>query len=125
MPVATPQERNDICAGNSDCILVPMHKFVDPPEEARAEYEIFSELAERFGIKEKFTENRSEEEWLQKIWNETREFALEKGLNLPNWDEFKNSDGKILEDPSPNQVLLADFRQNPTDNPLSTPKWSN
>ena len=121
LPVATPQERNDICAGNSDCILVPMHKFVDPPEEARAEYEIYSELAERFGIKEKFTENRSEEEWLQKIWNETREFALEKGLNLPNWDEFKNSDGKILEDPSPNQVLLADFRQNPTDNPLSTP----
>ena len=121
LPVATPQERNDICAGNSDCILIPMHKFFEPPGEARVEYEIYSELADRFGIKEKFTENRSEIEWLQKIWQETQTFATEHGQNLPDWNEFNKSEGIVLEDPSPNQVLLSDFRENPTENSLPTP----
>ena len=121
LPVATPQERNDICAGNSDCILIPMHKFAEPPGEARVEYDIYGELADRFDMKEKFTENRNEEEWLQKIWRDTEDFASKNGHDLPNWDEFYNSEGIILEDPSPEHVLLASFRQNPDENPLPTP----
>ena len=121
IPVATPQERNDICAGNSDCILTPMHKLVDPPGEARTEYEIYSELAELFGKSEQFTENRSESQWLQKIWKDTQKFAREGGHNLPDWNEFNNSEGIVLEDPSPEQVMLAKFRENPIENKLPTP----
>ena len=121
LPVATPQERNDICAGNSDCILIPMHKFTEPRAEARVEFNIYSQLANLFGIKEAFTENRNENEWLQKIWQDTQESAKNHEYTLPDWDEFNNGEGIILEDPSPDQVLLASFRADPTANPLPTP----
>ena len=49
LPATTTLERNDIGAGRNDRCLIAMHQAVDPPGEARSDYEIFAGLAERLG----------------------------------------------------------------------------
>ena len=64
-------------------IIVYQQKCIEPIGESRSDYEIFTGLAERLGIKEEFTEGRSEEEWIKKIfdWSD-----LPKYISL---EEFK------------------------------------
>jgi biotin/methionine sulfoxide reductase len=121
LPVASAQERNDIGAGRTDNILVPMPKAVEPPGEARTEYEIYSDLSDRFGVRDQFTQGRSEEDWLRWIWEETRKLGAGKGFELPNWESFIA--GNILEfpDPTPDQVFLSPFRDDPDAHPRPTP----
>ncbi|MEM8774041.1 MAG: molybdopterin-dependent oxidoreductase [Pseudomonadota bacterium] len=121
LPVAGPQERSDFGAGRTDNILVPMPKAVEAPGEARVEYAIFDELAKRMGTRDIFTEGRNEEGWLRHLWSQTQEIAVAHGEQLPNWDDFLSGDIVELSDPTPDQVFLADFRDDPKANPRPTP----
>lgn len=121
LPIAAAQERCDFGAGKSDNALVPMQQLTQPPGEARAEYDIYADLAARLGTAEAFTEGRSSEDWLRDIWAKTQSSAAEAGLPLPNWDQFITGDVVHLPDPTPNQVFLEEFRQDPVANPLPTP----
>lgn len=121
LPVAAAQERDDFGAGKSDNALVPMHKLVDPPGDARVEYDIFEDLSARMGSYEQFTEGRTTEGWLHHIWEQTREAGQRNGVALPDWDTFHAGDVIKLPDPSPNQVFLAEFRADPKAHRLQTP----
>ncbi len=121
LPIAAAQERNDLGAGQSDSALVPMPQLVPPAGEARIEYEIFAALAERLGVAEAFTEGRSADDWLRHIWKATQDNAVEAGCELPDWDEFLTGDVIQLPDPSPDQVFLAEYRQDPLAFALPTP----
>lgn len=121
LPVAAPTERNDIGAGHSDNILVPMVKMMEPPGEARTEYAIYSDLAERLGTHEAFTQSRSEEDWLRFIWEETRRNGAKAGVELPDWETFIAGDIVECPDPSPAQIFLADFRADPVKHKRRTP----
>lgn len=121
LPVAAPLERVDFGAGRSDNILVPMPKIVDPPGEARVEYDIYSDLAALLGKREAFTEDLNAEGWLRRIWEETRSASAEQDLSLPDWDVFISGDIIELPDPSPNQVFLSDFRTDPRMHSRPTP----
>lgn len=82
LPACTNLERNDI-AEFSNCgwmnpdtfcgcnhrIIVYQQKCIEPVGESRSDYQIFSDLAERMGIKEEYTENRSEEDWIKKMFD--------------------------------------------------------
>jgi biotin/methionine sulfoxide reductase len=121
LPIAAAQERCDFGAGKSDNALVPMPQLAQPPGEARAEYDIYADLAARLGTAEAFTEGRSSEDWLRDIWAKTQKGAEGAGLALPDWDQFIAGEVLHLPDPSPDQVFLAEFRQDPAANPLPTP----
>ncbi len=121
LPVAAPQERTDFGGGQTDNILVPMPKAVDPPGEARVEYEIYRDLARRLETEEAFTEGRDAEAWLRRMWSETQEAARGIGSPIPDWDAFLVGDIVELSDPAPDQVFLSDFRQDPEANPRQTP----
>lgn len=121
LPVAAAQERTDFGAGKSDNALVPMPQLVAPPGGARAEYDIYADLAGRIGTQDAFTERKTSEGWLREIWDVTRKRALDHDIALPDWDSFIAGDVISLPDPSPNQVFLADFRADPTSHPLPTP----
>lgn len=121
LPVAAAQERRDFGAGKSDNGLIPMHTLTAPPGEARVEYEIYCDLAERMGALETFSEGRTSEEWLEAIWEQTRSAAAGHDQNLPDWESFMSGDVITLPDPSPNQIFLADFRDDPAENALPTP----
>ncbi len=82
LPACTNFERNDICewAGSGGyapndsamCnhrIIVYLKKCIEPLYESRSDYRIFSDLAERLGFKQDFTEGNSEEDWIEKMFN--------------------------------------------------------
>ena len=46
---------------------------------------MLSDLAEKMGVKEKFTEGRTQEEWLRHIYEQSREKLPE----LPTFEEFR------------------------------------
>ena len=113
LPVAAAQERMDFGAGQTDNILVPMPKAVDPPGQARQEYDIYSNLAQRLGTYDAFTEGRDAEGWLRHIWAQTQDAAKANGFGLPDWDRFISGGIVELPDPTPNRVFLSEFRADP------------
>ena len=121
LPVAAAQERNDFGAGKSDDALVPMPALVAPPREARVEYDVYADLSARLGTHDAFTEGKSETEWLTQIWEITRERARDHDIDLPDWETFLAGDVISFPDPSPEQVFLAKFREDPDKNALPTP----
>jgi len=121
LPVTTSLERNDISIKHWDQTISPMHKVIEPIGESKSDYEIFSEIASKLNFKDKFTENKNEDEWLRFIWDEARSKAKEEGFTLPEFDKFwKNGFQEVLF-PKKQTILLEDFRKDPKKNPISTP----
>ena len=121
LPVAASTERMDFGGGQTDNILVPMPKAIEPPGEARVEYEIYSDLATRLGTVQAFTEGRTQEDWLRHMWDETRAVGDAHGTPLPDWDSFIAGDIIELPDPSPDRVFLSEFRDDPMTHKRPTP----
>ncbi len=63
-----------------------MQPIAPPYGEARDDYAIFADLAERLGAREAFTEGRSVRQWLEHLYEPTRTALAEKGLPAPSFD---------------------------------------
>jgi biotin/methionine sulfoxide reductase len=102
-----------------DDYLFWMEKAIDPVGEARNDYDIFSDLAERLGAGDRFTEGRTTDEWLEHIYGT---FHSHHG-EYPNLDELKETG--FFEIPlewiAPPESLLASFRDDPIGAALDTP----
>jgi len=61
------------------------NKLVDPPFECRDEYDWMTEVAAKLGVKEKFTEGRTREQWLHWIVEETQK----NNPGFPGYEDFK------------------------------------
>jgi trimethylamine-N-oxide reductase (cytochrome c) len=126
LPATTSFERNDIEMGGdySRRYIFPMHKVIEPLFEARSDYDIFAAVAERLGVREAFTEGKSEMEWLASIYKGAQRQAAVKRLEMPNFPEFWQS-GTYVEFPvrenAKKWVRHADFREDPLLEPLGTP----
>ena len=59
LPATMTLEREDIGASQTDPLMVAMHRIAEPFGEARDDYAIFADLAERLGAREAFTEGRT------------------------------------------------------------------
>ncbi len=82
LPACTNLERNDI-AEFSNCgwmspdtisscnhrIIIYQQKCIEPIGESWSDYAIFSALAERLGIKQEYTECKTEEDWIKKMFD--------------------------------------------------------
>ena len=113
-PATTYLERNDIVGPNAGNYLLFSNQAVEPWGEARNDYDIFCDLAERLGFGEEFSEGRDQEAWLQ---------VFLKNSDVPNPAEFRRTG--IYMAPDQKRVGLADFIKDPFLNPLSTPseRW--
>ena len=60
LPVTSSLERNDIGGSSRDRYVLAMHQAIAPQHQARNDFDIFADLAERTGYRERFTENRDE-----------------------------------------------------------------
>ncbi len=65
-------------------IVVYQHKCIEPLYESKSDYQIFSDLAERLGIKEEYTEGNSEQDWVEKVFNSS---DLSKYISFENFKE--------------------------------------
>jgi biotin/methionine sulfoxide reductase len=118
----TSIERNDFSAGPTDCFLTPMRKAVEPYEQSRSDFEIFSGLAARFGVASEFTHDRDDMGLIEKMYMETRESAAEAGVTLPDFAEFWNGEQFSVESQLTDRIFdLEKFRENADANALGTP----
>ena len=121
LPCATTLERNDLDATPSDRYYFAMQKAIAPVGEARTEYEIYGALAERLGFRAKFTEGRSEMEWLRHLYDVARQQAAQRHLDLPSFEAFWEAGHVELPLPDDPPVLFEAYRTDPRAHPLKTP----
>jgi molybdopterin guanine dinucleotide-containing S/N-oxide reductase-like protein len=114
LPACTNFERPDIGEwantggythhGSNACnhrVIVYQHKCIEPLYESKSDYRIFTELADRLGFKNDFTEGNSEEDWIRKVFDVsdlpkhlTFEQFKEKGYFIvPQAKHYKSTPG--------------------------------
>ena len=126
MPTTTSYERNDITMTGdySNLNIVPMKQAVKKQFEARDDYQIFSDLAKEFGVFDKYTQNKTDMQWVEEFYTKAYEQAQKMKLPMPTFREFWTKNQPITFDvPYENTqfVRYADFREDPILNPLGTP----
>jgi biotin/methionine sulfoxide reductase len=121
LPATMTLEREDIGGNANDPLLVPMQRIAPPYGEARDDYEIFADLAERLGAREAFTEGRNVRQWLEHLYEPTRKALAESNLPAPSFDEFWASDGLTVPQAPDDGGQLRRFRDDPEDGKLPTP----
>ena len=121
LPATTMLERDDIGSSGRDRYLIAMKKPVAAPGEARDDYAIFADLAQRLGAARAYTENRDVRDWLRHLYESSRERAALWNIELPGFDEFWEQGYFEVPRPAHPQVCLDDFRADPQARPLGTP----
>ncbi len=120
LPCTTPLERNDIAFSPRDPYVVAMSKVTEPVGLSRNDYDILAGIARQMGLKHAFTEGRDEGEWLEWIYQTTRESAGQKGIQLPTYADLKRDGWFKPEPPADPVIMLKAFRDDPVANPVST-----
>lgn len=121
LPACTQWERNDIdvYGSYSSKGLIAMHRLVDPLFQSKPDFQIMSELTQRFGRRDEYTRGMSEMEWIESLYNDCR--AANKGkFEMPEFAEFWEKSVLDFGEGQP-WVRHADFRKDPEINPLGTP----
>jgi biotin/methionine sulfoxide reductase len=121
LPVTSPLERDDIGGASGGASIVAMQKAVDPAAEAKDDFEIFANLAQRFGKWEEFTEELDASQWLETIYRQTKENAQEHGVEMPEFSQFWEQGKFLFPEAKRPHTMLADFRERPDEKPLQTP----
>ena len=99
-----------------EVLLMP--KAVEPAGETKSDYEICAELAGRLGLRDAFTEGRTEREWVEAALSAMRPAYP----GLPALAAFEAGNAGVHAVPVVKPaVAFADFRQDPTGHPLPTP----
>lgn len=121
LPACTQWERNDIdvYGSYSSRGLVAMHRLVDPLFQSKPDFQIMSELTQRFGRREEYTRGMSEMEWIESLYNDCKK-SNEGKFEMPEFNEFWETSVLDFGEGKP-WVRHADFRKDPELNPLGTP----
>lgn len=118
LPDCSTAEQTDIIqqgsAGNLEYTILAS-SAIKPLYDCRPIYDVIADLAERFGVRDKFTEGRTQEEWLRYTLDESRKEIPE----LPSFEELKKMG--VWRREGETTVALKDFREDPVANPLETP----
>jgi anaerobic dimethyl sulfoxide reductase subunit A len=109
-PAATPLEKEDIGAPWAGNYLLYKPQAITPLGQARSDYDILWDLADRLGFGEEYSEGRSAADWVQ-------HFIEQSEISDP--DAFRQSG--IYWGSQQERVGLADFASDPAGLPLSTP----
>ncbi|WP_167647903.1 molybdopterin-dependent oxidoreductase [Mameliella alba] len=122
-PATTPYEREDIGRTNMDDYLFHMPRLIPPVGQARDDYDIFSGLADRCGVGDRFTEGRSADDWIAKLYAEYRDAAADVGIGVPDLDALRERNWIKLpiQSEGPNRTFFAPFREDPDAFRLGTP----
>lgn len=87
----------------------------DAPGECRSSYDVCADIAERFGLREEFTEGRTHDEWVQYLYEQ----GAAEDPDMPSWEEIKEQG--IYKRALEPAIGLKDFREDPAGHPLGTP----
>jgi anaerobic dimethyl sulfoxide reductase subunit A len=110
LPATTFLEREDIVFPAGGNYLLYSNRAVEPQGEARNDYAIFCDLAERMGLGSAFSEGRSEGEWLERFLAESE---------VADVEAFRQTG--IYWGADRARVGLSEFALDPEAHPLDTP----
>jgi len=99
--------------------LILMPKLVEPLDETKSDYRICSELAEKLGFGEQYSQGRDERAWIEWSIEAYREARFPE---VPTLDEFEASNTSVYSVPvTEPSIAFVDFQADPEANPLPTP----
>lgn len=120
LPVSTQFEVYGLEDGwkyGDEVILMP--KVVDQYYECKSDYQICSEVAERLGIKDEYTEGRDERQWID--WA-VKQYQDSRFPDMPNLDKLEKSNKGVYSIPiTKPKIAFEAFRKDPVRNKLNTP----
>lgn len=120
LPDLTTSEQQDFCmdahAGNMAAVIFA-DQAIKPQFECRGIYEICSDIAEKLGVKDQFTEGRTQEEWLRHLYSQT----LANDPTMPSYEDFLKQGIYKRKAPTGHVIAYKAFRDDPEANPLKTP----
>ncbi len=105
-------------AAGSHNYMIAIQKTVKPMWEVRSTYDICADIAGHLGLREQYTEGRTQAQWAEMHYQQIRE----KRPYLPEWSVAKEMgviDQRIATEQQ--SLAFADFRADAEANPLSTP----
>lgn len=91
------------------------NKVIEPLFEGRFEYDWLSEVADRLGLKNEFTQGRTAGQWLESIYNDLRRQETE----LPDYETFKR-EGIYRYRNNPRVIAFEKERKDPDKYPFPT-----
>ncbi|MGT3356809.1 molybdopterin guanine dinucleotide-containing S/N-oxide reductase [Yersinia enterocolitica] len=121
LPVTSSLERNDIGGSSRDRYVLAMHQAIAPQHQARHDFDIFADLAERLGYRDTFTEGRDEMAWIKHIYQECGVAQQPHEVEWPDFETFWQRGHVDLPAPQKEFVFFDAFRADPQVNPLQTP----
>lgn len=86
-----------------------------PPGQCRSSYDVCADIADKFGLKDAFTEGKTHDDWVRELY----EAGAAADGKMPSWDDIVKQ-GVYKRELAP-AIGLAAFRKNPAENPLGTP----
>lgn len=87
----------------------------EAPGECRSSYDVCADLAERFGVRDEFTEGKTHDEWIEELY---KAGAAADG-QMPSWDEILEQG--VYKRPVAPAIGLKAFCEDPEGHPLGTP----
>lgn len=121
LPDTTTAERWDLVP-NEYCgdmaYLIMCEKAIEPLFESRPAYDMAAGIAEKLGIRDKYTEGRTLEEWARHLHENKNRKAVP---DMPSFDDMKTKGVHRYYNPKGLTVALDDFRADPVANKLKTP----
>lgn len=118
LPDVTTSEQMDLAAqgsaGNMGYTIF-CDKAIEPLYDCKPIYEQLTGIAEKLGVKDKFTEGKTQEDWVRWLVEESRKTIPD----LPSFDELRTM-GVWRKKLDP-VIAMKDFRADPVANKLGTP----
>lgn len=97
--------------------LIMCEPAIKPLYESKSGYDICALIADKFGVKDKFTEGRTLEEWTKYLYEENRKAITD----LPDFETFRTKGVHRYYNPDGLTVAMKGFRTDPAANKLETP----
>ena len=87
----------------------------EPPFECRPIYDVHAEIADRFGMKDKFTAGKTQDEWSRSIYEE----GAAEDPEMPSWDQILEQG--VWKRELPTAIAFEKNVADPVGNPWKTP----
>lgn len=109
------EQTSQIATGSDWGYVITGSACTTPKFERKTAYEMASLMADKLGVKDAFTEGKTEDEWIKELYEQSRE----KDPELPAWDEAAEA-GVYTRAYAP-VISMKKFRDDPVANALETP----
>ncbi len=109
------EQHSQIATGSDWGYIITGTPATSPKFERKTAYEMAAMMADRFGVKDAFTEGKTEEDWIRELYEKSRA----EDDKLPSFEEMREMG--VYTCAYPHTVSMEKFRKDPVANALTTP----